>query len=76
MLNTVAESGVIYFAFNTVMSECKNKHVYYGDICPECGGSTLEQYTRVVGFITPIRTWSKERREEFPKRNFFVSKNL
>lgn len=76
MLNTVAESGVIYFAFNTVMSECKNKHVYYGDICPECGCPTLEQYTRIVGFITPIRTWSKERREEFPKRNFFVSENL
>ena len=50
MLNTIAESGVIYFAFNTRINECKNHHGFVGtDICPVCGEPVFDTYQRIVG---------------------------
>lgn len=64
MLNWVANKGVTYFAFNGKVSQCQNYHSYYGSVCPECGQPTVNEYTRVVGFYTPMKSWSKERQEE------------
>lgn len=67
------KSGSEHFALNAVYSECENTHTTLGnhDICPECGGKVIEKYTRVVGFMTPISSWAKVRREwEFPRRVF------
>lgn len=71
LLNQIAKAGVIYFAYNTKISVCKSEHAFYGDTCPECGEPVYDTYTRVVGFLTPISTWSKERKQEFPLRKAF-----
>lgn len=70
MLNWVAQQGVTYFAFNGKVSQCKNFHSFYGDYCPICGEHYENQYTRTVGFYTPIRSWSKERKAEFDLREW------
>ena len=70
MLNWVAAQGVTYFAFNGKVSQCKNYHSFYGDICPICGEPVENVYTRVVGFYTPTRNYSQERREEFGMRQW------
>ena len=45
MLNKIAESGVIYFAFNTRINECKNHHGFVGtDKCPVCGEPVYDTY--------------------------------
>lgn len=50
MLNYVASQGVIYFAFNTKISVCENKHAFIGTTkCPKCGKPIADTYTRVVG---------------------------
>lgn len=64
MLNWVAQQGVTYFAFNGKVSQCKNHHSFYGDICPHCHEPKYLEYTRVVGFYTPTATWSTERKNE------------
>ena len=71
MLNYIASQGVIYFAYNTKISSCKNEHGFYGEICPVCGEPVSEYFTRVVGFLTPVSTWSKERRQEYGERKWF-----
>ena len=71
MLNKVADAGVVYFAFCTRISACKNNHGFYGDICPVCGESMQTTYQRIVGFLTPCKTYSKERKEEFKLRDWF-----
>ena len=68
MLNYIAKKGVTYFAFNGKLSQCDNGHLFYGDVCPECGCQKTSEFTRTVGFFTKIVTWSKERREEFKLR--------
>ena len=55
MLNNIAESGVIYFAFNTKINECINHHGFVGtDVCPECGNGVHDTYQRIVGFLEPV----------------------
>ena len=71
MLNKIAESGVIYFAFNTAVSVCKTNHGFFGDICPICGQPKVDEYTRIVGFARPISSYSKERAEEYRQRKWF-----
>lgn len=70
MLNYIADQGVVYFAFCTRISACKNNHGFYGEICPICGNPKVTTYQRIVGFLTPERTYSKERKAEFKLRDW------
>lgn len=72
MLNYIASQGVFYFAFNTRINECKNHHGFVGtDICPQCGEPVTDTYQRIVGFLEPTRTYSKERKKEFSTRQWY-----
>lgn len=72
MLNTIAKSGVIYFAFNTRINECKNHHGFVGtNICPVCSEPVYDTYQRIVGYLVPTRAYSKERFKEFNSRMWF-----
>ena len=70
MLNYIADQGVTYFAFNTKIQACKHNHAFFGKICPECGEPVETEYTRIVGFYTPIKTYSKERKAEYELREW------
>lgn len=70
MLNWVAQQGVTYFAFNGKVAQCKNYHSFYGKVCPVCGEPVETEYTRVVGFYTPTRSYSKQRKAEFNLRQW------
>lgn len=70
MLNWVAQQGVTYFAFNGKVSQCEEQHSFYGKVCPHCGKPSIVEYTRVVGFYTPINSWSKERSAEYRLREW------
>lgn len=72
MLNMIAQSGVIYFAFNTRINECKNHHGFVGtDICPVCGEPVFDTYQRIVGYLVPTRSYSKDRFREFTTRKWY-----
>lgn len=70
LLNWVADQGVNYFAFCYRISTCKNNHSFYGDICPICGEPVDTTWQRVVGFLTPVKSYSKERKAEFKLRDW------
>jgi ribonucleoside-triphosphate reductase len=70
MLNYIADQGVTYFAFNTKIQACKHNHAFYGTVCPECGCPVETEYTRIVGFYTPVKTYSKERKAEYAMREW------
>lgn len=71
LLNYIADQGVVYFAFCLRISSCKNNHGFYGNICPYCGEPTETTWQRIVGFLTPEKTYSKERKDEFRRRDWF-----
>lgn len=72
MLNYIASQGVIYFCYNTKINVCNNHHGFVGtDICPECGEEKTDTYQRVVGFLTPSKSYSKDRFKEFSARQWY-----
>lgn len=72
MLNYVASQGVIYFAFTTKISVCKDKHAFIGSkTCPICGEPVADTYARVVGFYTPVSSYQKIRKKEFNNRKWY-----
>lgn len=72
MLNRIARSGVIYFAFNTRINECKNHHGFVGtNTCPTCGEPVFDTYQRIVGYLVPTRSYSSDRRKEFNTRQWY-----
>ena len=75
LLNYIASQGVIYFAYNKEISVCEDEHAFFGDVCPKCGKPKVDSYCRVVGFLTPRSSYSKERKREFDARQWFTLKD-
>ena len=72
MLNKIAISDVIYFAFNAVINECENHHVFIGTShCPICNKPISDTWSRVVGFYEPRRTYSAARKKERDARKWY-----
>jgi len=70
LLNYISDEKVTYFAFNTKIQSCKHNHAFFGKICPECGEPVSTEYTRIVGFYVPVKSYSKERKAEFMLREW------
>lgn len=75
VLNYIAKSGVIYFAFNTKISSCENGHGFYGEACPTCGKEKTDTFSRIVGFLVPTSQYSKARSKEYAKRYWYDMKD-
>jgi ribonucleoside-triphosphate reductase len=71
MLNHIAESGVIYFAFNVKIPICKNGHCFFGEVCPKCGGEVADTVQRTVGYLRPTSDFTKEKKREAAEKVWF-----
>jgi len=72
MLNNIALTGVIYFAFNTRINICEKRHGFVGtDKCPICGRPVFDTMQRIVGYLTPTKSYSKDRFKEFNTRRWY-----
>lgn len=76
LIRHCAKQGVIYWAINYNLQECENGHmgVGKGDSCGVCSGRVVNNYCRVVGFLTSVKNWHKVRRtKDYPQRVFYKS---
>lgn len=74
LMNAARKLHVVYYAINYAYSQCSDMHFIIGraETCPICGAKITQQFTRVVGFITPVKSWNKTRRLiEYPNRVFY-----
>lgn len=69
-VNYIADQGLTYFAFNTKIQACKHNHAFFGTKCPICGGDVYTEYSRIVGFYVPVKTWSRTRKKEYAMREW------
>lgn len=70
LTNEIANEGVIYFAFNMKINVCEDGHAFIGSHC-KCGKTAVNQFTRVVGFLTPKSSYSTPRKREFEARHWY-----
>jgi ribonucleoside-triphosphate reductase len=61
-----------YFTFTPVFSVCPTHGYIAGEHpeCPKCGAQ-CEVYSRVVGYLRPVKQWNKGKQEEFKLRKNF-----
>jgi len=74
LIKECARQGVVYWAINYNLQRCEEGHlsVGNGDKCQMCGKPIVDNYTRVVGFLTNTKNWAKERREvDYPNRKWY-----
>lgn len=73
LLEYAVQVGNSYITFNVPQTQCDDcgfiaKHPF--DKCPKCGSEHTTMWTRIIGFLRPIKAWSKERQIEGGKRMF------
>jgi anaerobic ribonucleoside-triphosphate reductase len=61
-----------YFTLTPTFSVCPTHGYLLGEqsCCPECGEET-EVYSRVVGYLRPVRQWNEGKQAEFALRNYY-----
>lgn len=71
LIEFAVQEGTNYFTFNVPNSKCEK----CGNIvkipiekCPKCGGEDITQYTRVIGYLRPIKAFGVDRQIEARKR--------
>lgn len=62
-----------YFTFSPTFSTCPTHGYIAGEHfeCPKCGEDS-EVFSRVVGYIRPVRQWNEGKKTEFKTRKTFV----
>ena len=66
-----------YFTISPTFSVCPSHGYLPGEVnsCPDCGSET-EIYSRVVGYIRPVKQWNEGKAEEFKvRKNFKIMEN-
>ena len=61
-----------YFTVTPTFSICPEHGYIRGrhESCPKCGGET-EVYSRVVGYLRPVKQWNEGKQQEFKQRKTF-----
>ena len=77
LIDFAIANGTNYFTFNIPNSKCDDcgyitKHPITE--CPKCHSKNITQYTRVIGYLRPIKSFGKDRQIEASKRIY--SKNI
>lgn len=71
LIDFAIQEGTNYFTFNIPNSKCEScGHIVKAPIikCPKCGGEDITQYTRVIGYLRPIKSFGFDRLIEAGKR--------
>ena len=73
LLEYAVQVGNSYITFNVPQTQCDDcgfiaKHPF--DKCPECGSNRVTQWTRIIGYLRPIKAWSEARQKEGSHRYF------
>lgn len=76
LIDFAIANGTNYFTFNIPNSKCDDcgyitKHPITE--CPKCHSKNITQYTRVIGYLRPIKSFGKDRQIEASKRVYSKS---
>lgn len=71
LIDFAIQEGTQYFTFNIINSKCEEcghieKHPF--TVCPKCGGTDITNYTRIIGYIRPIKGFGNDRQIEASER--------
>ena len=78
LIDFAVQEGTSYFTFNIPNSKCEScGHIVKAPIneCPKCKSKDVTWYTRIIGYLRPISSFSRDRQIEAAKRTYSKSIN-
>lgn len=73
LIDFAIENGTNYFTFNIPNSKCEDcGRIIKKPInqCPICGSHNITQYTRIIGYLRPIKAFGSDRQIEASNRTY------
>ena len=67
LIDFAIKEGTSYFTFNIPNCKCEDcSYIVKKPIhkCPKCGSENITSYTRVIGYLRPVKAFAKERQVE------------
>lgn len=79
LIEYAVKEGTNYFTFNIPNSQCEDcgyisKHPL--GKCPKCGSEKITWWTRIIGYLRPVKNFSAGRRLEASKRVYSKNKDV
>jgi ribonucleoside-triphosphate reductase len=71
LIDFAIKEGTSYFTFNIPNSKCETcGYIVKAPIneCPKCGSKDITWYTRIIGYLRPIKAFGEDRQIEANKR--------
>ena len=78
LIDFAIANGTNYFTFNIPNSKCEDCGKIIKrpiDTCPCCGSHNVTQYTRVIGYLRPIKAFGSDRQVEALNRQYSDGKS-
>ena len=78
LIDFAISQGTFYFTFNVHNSECLdcgNIEKIPVEKCPKCGSTRITQWTRIIGYLRPIKCFDKYRQLEAKTRVYSNGKS-
>ena len=79
LIDFAVQEGTNYFTFNIPNSKCEDcGYIVKAPIteCPKCNSKDVTWYTRIIGYLRPITSFSRDRQIEAEKRTYTASKQV
>ena len=73
LIDFAVQEGTSYFTFNIPNSKCDDcGNIVKAPIteCPKCKSDKVTWYTRIIGYLRPVSSFSKDRQIEASKRTY------
>ncbi len=69
LVQRISQTKLPYFSITPTFSVCMNHGYLRGQhaSCPDCGTET-EVFSRIVGYLRPVKTWNDGKQQEFKDR--------
>jgi anaerobic ribonucleoside-triphosphate reductase len=74
LVRKIAQTRIPYFSITPTFSICASHGYLKGrhETCPQCGEAN-EVYSRIVGYLRPVRTWNDGKQQEFKDRTPYTA---
>lgn len=79
LLEYAVQVGNNYITFNVPQTQCDDcgfiaKHPL--SACPKCGSTHLTPWTRIIGYLRPMKAWSEARQKEGDNRTYTKKEDI
>ena len=79
LLEYAVQQGNSYITFNVPQTQCDDcgfiaKHPF--NKCPKCKSHHITSWTRIIGYLRPVKAWSEARQKEGANRMFTKKESI